>query len=149
MSRDRRRRRPQRIAPTVRPEPPARVGRPRAPAAPDDASLPPRERGPVGAYVRDSVDRRRWGPSLLFLPAVATGLAGAVAPTTFVGKNLIALSVMLLVVVALDVLLFGFTIVRMTRARYGREQVSIPRTLWSVFNRAYRPRRMRRPPPRV
>ena len=135
---------------SVRPEPPA-TARPAAGTwrAPAEEFLPPWERGPVRAYLRDAVDRRRPRLVLLFMPAFALALIAGFGPQSELGRILLACALVALVVVAVDALLLGVTITREARTIFGKGQVRNPGTVWYVFMRAHRPRSMRRPPPQV
>jgi hypothetical protein len=150
---------PTAVARPTRHEPPAATARASGgrhasarPARPvlADEHLPPWERGPVRAFVRDAVDAgRRWRPVLLFMPAFALALIAGFGPDSELGDNLLLGSLVVLVVVVADALVLGWSMIRMARQAFPNERVGVPGTLWYVFMRAHRPRSMRRPPPRV
>lgn len=138
--------------PTVRREPPAtaRAGaaaRRRPDHVPDEL-LPPWERGPVRAFVRDAVDARGPRPILLFMPAFALALITIFGPQSELGHYLMLVSLAALAVVAVDAVLLGSQLVRAARQAFPGERVGRLATGWYVFMRAHRPRSMRRPPPR-
>jgi hypothetical protein len=151
----RRRRRPRQApgataAPVVRRQPPAQPARP-APARrarPAEDHLPPRDRGPVRAYVRDAVDVRRRVVGL-FMPVFAVVLISALGPASPLQRLLLAAGLLALAVVAVDAVLLGRAVTRMARAEFPAARVGGWSTGWYAFMRAHRPRRMRLPPPRV
>ena len=157
MSKGNRRRKPARgrdtgAAPTARREPPATPtwASTRAPAgqrALPDELLPPWERGPVRAFVRDAVDARGPRPMLLFMPAFAVALITYFGPQSELGHILLLISLAALAVVAVDALLLGTSLLRAAREAFPGERVGGFATGWYVFMRAHRPRSMRRPPP--
>ena len=130
MSKGNRKRKPARgrdtgAAPTARREPPATPTRAstRAPAgqrALPDELLPPWERGPVRAFVRDAVDARGPRPMLLFMPAFAVALITDFGPQSELGHILLLVSLAALAVVAVDALLLGTSLLRAARAGVSR-----------------------------
>lgn len=145
-----RRSRATRPAPVARREPPATRRRAPADRADDaDRLLPPWERGPVRAFVRDAVDARGPRPLLLlFMPAFALALITIFGPASELGRWLLLGSLAVLAVVAVDALLLGSQLVRAARRAFPGTPVPAAGTCWYVFMRAHRPRSMRRPPPR-
>jgi len=127
---------------TVRQQPPVRV------VAPADDHLPTRDRGPVRAYVRDVVDARRRLVGL-FMPAFACALISWQSPASGLRTILLTVGLVALTVVVIDAIVLGVQVVRMARLEFPTTQVSAWRTGWYAFMRAHRPRRMRRPAPRV
>lgn len=132
--------------PVVRREPPATTAR-AAPSWPDEM-LPPWERGPVRAFVRDAVDARGPRLVLLFMPAFALALITLFGPESELGDWLLLASTAVLAVVAVDAVVLGSQLVRAARRQFPTERVGGLSTGWYVFMRAHRPRSMRRPPPR-
>jgi hypothetical protein len=136
---------------TVRREPPATpaaaTGPRRAGTLPPDEQLPPWERGPVRAFVRDAVDAHGPRLTLLFMPAFALALITIFGPRSELGDYLKAASLAVLAVVAVDAALLGSSIIRAARQAFPAERVPRFATAWYVFMRAHRPRSMRRPPP--
>jgi hypothetical protein len=126
---------------TARRQPPER-----APAG--DEHLPPRDRGPVRAYVRDVVDARRRLVGL-FMPAFACALISWQSPESGLRTILLTVGLVALAVVVADAVVLGVQVVRMARLEFPKKQVSGLRTGWYAFMRAHRPRRMRRPEPRL
>jgi hypothetical protein len=152
---NRKRRPPRRGSAAARREPPATSTRTSSAtssastgyrALPDEL-LPPWERGPVRAFVRDAVDARGPRPMLLFMPAFAVALITYFGPQSDLGHTLLLVSLAALAVVAVDALLLGFSLVRAARQAFPGERVNGVATGWYVFMRAHRPRSMRRPPP--
>jgi hypothetical protein len=127
---------------TVRQEPPSRGARP------TEEHLHPRDRGPVRAYVRDVVDARRRLVGL-FMPAFACALISWYSPASGLRTILLTVGLVALAVVVTDAIVLGVQVVRMARLEFPKTQVSAWRTGWYAFMRAHRPRRMRRPAPRV
>jgi Protein of unknown function (DUF3043) len=125
---------------------PAETG-PRGGGRLPDELLPPWERGPVRAFVRDAVDARGPRLTLLFMPAFALTLITIFGPRSELGDYLKAAGLAVLVVVAVDAALLGTSIVRAARQAFPTERVPRFATSWYVFMRAHRPRSMRRPPP--
>jgi Protein of unknown function (DUF3043) len=136
---------------TARREPPAgprAAGTgPRSVGRLPDELLPPWERGPVRAFVRDAVDARGPRLTLLFMPAFALALITIFGPRSELGDYLKVASLAVLVVVAVDAALLGASLVRAARQAFPTERVPRFATSWYVFMRAHRPRSMRRPPP--
>ena len=153
MSRGRKRKPARRAAvgaPTARREPPAAPARstPGRATYPDEL-LPPWERGPVRAYVRDAVDSRGPRLMLLFMPAFALTLITIFGPQSELGDQLKLVGLAALAVVAVDAAVLGASILRATRQAFPGERVGGLGTVWYVFMRAHRPRSMRRPAPIV
>ena len=96
---------------TVRREPPATraaaTGPRRAGGGLPDEQLPPWERGPVRAFVRDAVDAHGPRLTLLFMPAFALALITIFGPRSELGDYLKAASLAVLAVVAVDAALLG------------------------------------------
>ncbi|QJY48916.1 DUF3043 domain-containing protein [Pseudonocardia broussonetiae] len=127
----------------VRLQPADRTGRSTA-----DEHLAVRDRGPVRAYVRDVVDARRRLVGL-FMPAFACALISWQSPPSELRSILLTVGLAALAVVVTDAMVLGAQVVRMTRLQFPNTHVSGLRTGWYAFMRAHRPRRMRRPVPRV
>lgn len=145
MSRGARNRRPA----TVRRQPPATRRAP-APSGPVDHHdlLPPWDRGPVRAYVRDVVDSRRHLTGL-FMPFFAMALITIAGPASELADVLRTVSLVALAVMAVEVLARGLTITRMARAEFPDLQVNAVSTTNYAFMRMHRPRSMRKPAPRL
>jgi Protein of unknown function (DUF3043) len=122
----------------------------RRPAAgPPDEALPPRDRGPLRAYVRDLVDARRSGLVSLFVPGFGGTMIAALGPASSLQRWLLIICSVLLAVAVVDALLLGRSVVRRVRARFPDVEVDGPRTGWYAFMRAHRMRSMRLPRPQV
>jgi hypothetical protein len=113
-----------------------------------DADLPPGDRGPVRAFVRDAVDSRRRLVGLL-LPVLGVVVICAVGPASDLQRYLLFGSLALLALVAADAVRMGVDITRAARAELPGEPVPGLATGWYAFLRAHRSRHVRRPPPRV
>jgi hypothetical protein len=116
--------------------------------APGNDALPPRDRGPVRAFVRDAVDARRRLVGL-FLPALGAVVISAFGPASDLQRYLLFASVAALAAVLVDAVLMGLTITRAARAAFPGEPVPALATGWYAFVRAHRSRSVRRPAPRV
>jgi hypothetical protein len=138
--------------PRQRPKPSARAGAPRrAPRASSTAAeehLHPRDRGPVQAWLRDAVDRRRHLAGLL-LPALGVTLICVLSPASAVQRWALVAALAVLAAIAVEAVVRGIVLARAARAEFPGTQVSAARTAWSTFVRAHRSRALRRPPPRV
>jgi hypothetical protein len=114
----------------------------------EDKYLPPRDRGPVRAYVRDVVDSR---PHLLglFMPLALIVVVSALVPNPDYQRNMSFFSLFLLVVMVAEGVYLGLTVNRRVRAKYPEEQFSGLGLGWYAFTRATQPRKLRIPKPRV
>jgi hypothetical protein len=114
----------------------------------DDRYLPPRDRGPVKAYVRDLVDSR---PHLLglFMPLALIVVVSAFVPQPAFQQYMSMFSLVMLVVMIAEGVYLGLTISRQVRAKFPDEQVSALAVGWYSFTRATQPRKIRMPKPRV
>ncbi|HEX8518681.1 MAG TPA: DUF3043 domain-containing protein [Pseudonocardia sp.] len=114
----------------------------------DDRYLPPRDRGPVRAHVRDLVDSR---PHLLglFMPLALIVVVSALVPNPAYQRNMSLFSLIMLVVMVAEGVYLGLTINRRVRAKYPDEQFSGLGLGWYAFTRATQPRKLRIPKPRV
>lgn len=114
----------------------------------DDRYLPPRDRGPVRAYVRDLVDSR---PHLLglFMPLALIVVLAAFVPQPAFQQYMSMFSLVMLMVMIGEGVYLGLTITQRVRAKFPDEQVSGLGIGWYSFTRATQPRRIRMPKPRV
>lgn len=138
--------------PRQRPQPSARAGAPRraaraTPAATEE-HVHPRDRGPVQAWLRDAVDRRRHLAGL-FLPVLGVTVISVFSPASTLQRWMLIASLALLAAIAVEAVVRGIVLARAARAEFPGAEVSTARTAWSTFVRAHRTRALRRPPPRV
>ncbi len=114
----------------------------------DERYLPPRDRGPVRAYVRDVVDSR---PHLLglFMPLALVVVVSTFVPVVAVQQYMSLFSLAMLLVMITEGVYLGRTITSRVRAKFPDEQVSGLGIGWYAFTRATQPRRIRVPKPRV
>ncbi|MGQ0482961.1 MAG: DUF3043 domain-containing protein [Pseudonocardia sp.] len=113
----------------------------------DEKSLPSRDRGPVKAFIRDSVDSRRHLTGL-FMPLAGLVLLALLVPQMY--RNLINLFCMaMLVSMAAEGVLLGRQIAKRARERFPNETIKGFKVGWYAFTRALRLRRLRIPAPRV
>jgi len=122
--------------------------RQRREAARRDRDLPPQDRGPVRAFVRDEVDARHRLVGL-FLPVLGIVVISAFAPASSWQRNSLLVSMAALVAILGDAVLMGVSVVRAARATFPDEDVPALATGWYAFLRAHRSRSVRRPAPRV
>jgi uncharacterized membrane protein len=114
-----------------------------------DEALPPWERGPVRAYLRDVVDARRHLLGVLFVPAFGLAMITTFGPASDLQRLLQMVSLVALGVVLVEAVARGTTYTRMARAEFPDLPVNAVSSTFYFFMRAHRPRSMRRPPPRV
>jgi hypothetical protein len=114
----------------------------------DDRFLPPRDRGPVRAYVRDLVDSR---PHLigLFMPLALVVVASVFIPVPSVQQYTSLFSLAMLMIMIAEGVYLGLSITPKARARFPKEEVNGLGIGWDAFTRASQPRRLRVPKPRV
>jgi hypothetical protein len=138
--------------PRQRPQPSTRTSAPRRSARAGHAAaeehLHPRDRGPVQAWLRDAVDRRRHIAGL-FLPALGITVISIFAPASALQRWALVAGLALLVAIAVEAVVRGVVLARRARVDFPDAEVSAARTAWSTFVRAHRTRALRRPPPRV
>ena len=117
-------------------------------AAGDERYLLPRDRGPVRAYIRDTVDSR---PHLmgLFMPLAVVVLASLVVPVPAAQQYLSLFSLLALTAMIIEGIFLGVSITRKARAKFPDERINGLSTGWYAFTRASQPRRLRLPKPRV
>jgi hypothetical protein len=113
-----------------------------------DTDLPPADRGPVRAFIRDAVDSRRRVVGL-FLPALGVVIICAIGPASDLQRYLLLGGLALLALVVADAVRMGVGITRAARDQFPDETVPGLATGWYAFLRAHRSRSVRRPPPRV
>jgi hypothetical protein len=114
----------------------------------DDKYLPPRDRGPVRAYVRDIVDSR---PHVmgLFMPIALVVVVSSLVRVPAFQRYMSLFSVVLLMVMIAEGVYLGLTVTRQVRAKFPNEQVNALSIGWYAFTRATQPRKIRMPKPRV
>ncbi len=114
----------------------------------DERYLPPRDRGPVRAYVRDVVDSR---PHLLglFMPLALVVVVSTFVPVLAVQQYMSLFSLAMLVTMIAEGVYLGRATTGKVRAKFPDEQVSGLGIGWYAFTRATQPRRIRMPKPRV
>jgi hypothetical protein len=114
----------------------------------DDKYLPPRDRGPIRAFIRDLVDSR---PHVmgLFMPIALVVVVAALVPVPAFQRYMSLFSVVLLMVMIGEGVYLGLTITTRVRGKFPHEQVSALTTGWYAFTRATQPRKIRMPKPRV
>jgi Protein of unknown function (DUF3043) len=135
---------------TARVEPgPSTGARAAGSTATDDGSLPPWDRGPVRAYLRDVVDARRHLLGVLFIPAFGLAMITTFGPASDLQRLLQIVSLVALAVVAVEAVARGLTYTGMARAQFPDVPVNAVSSTFYAFMRAHRPRSLRKPPPRI
>ncbi len=114
-----------------------------------EEALPPWDRGPVRAYLRDVVDARRHLLGVLFVPAFGLAMITTFGPASDLQRLLLRVSLIALAIVVVEAVARGMTYTRMARAQFPYVPVNAVSSTFYAFMRAHRPRSMRRPPPRV
>lgn len=113
-----------------------------------DAHLPPHDRGPVRAFIRDEVDSRRRLVGAL-LPVLGVVVISLLSPASDWQRYALFGSLAALAVILADAVVMGVSVTRKARAAFPGEQVPGLATGWYAFLRAHRSRALRRPAPRV
>ena len=113
-----------------------------------DVNLPPHDRGPVRAFIRDEVDARRRLVGA-FLPVLGIVVISVLSPASDWQRYALIASLATLAVILADAVVMGVTVTRDARAAFPGEQVPALATGWYAFLRAHRSRALRRPAPRV
>ncbi|MGE0296651.1 DUF3043 domain-containing protein [Pseudonocardia sp.] len=114
----------------------------------DDRYLPPRDRGPLRAYVRDIVDSRRHLIGL-FMPLAALVFVSILVPFRELQTFISILAFGFMVAMVIEGVLLGRQIVAKARAKFPKEEIKGFPIGWYAFSRASQPRKLRVPRPRV
>jgi DUF3043 family protein len=114
----------------------------------DEKYLMPRDRGPVKAYIRDSVDSRR-NLLGLFMPLAILIFVALLVPDPRVQSFTTLLCLLMLVAMIIEGLLMGNRITRRVREKFPKEPVRGLSVGWYAFIRSSQLRRLRVPKPRV
>jgi hypothetical protein len=114
----------------------------------DDKSLPARDRGPVKAFIRDTVDSRRHLMGM-FMPLAAFIFLSLLLPNPRLQNLLSLFSMAMIMAMALEGGLLGRNITKKARERFPNEEIRPVSTTFYAFTRASQIRRLRVPKPRV
>jgi hypothetical protein len=114
----------------------------------DEKYLMPRDRGPVKAYIRDSVDSRR-NLLGLFMPLAILIFVALLVPDPRVQSFTTLLCLLMLVAMIIEGLLMGNRITRRVREKFPKDPVRGLSVGWYAFIRSSQLRRLRVPKPRV
>jgi hypothetical protein len=114
----------------------------------DEKYLMPRDRGPVKAYIRDSVDSRR-NLLGLFMPLAILIFVALLVPDPRVQSFTTLLCLLMLVAMVFEGVLSGRRITRLVRQKFPKEPVRGLSIGWYAFIRASQIRKLRVPKPRV
>ncbi|MBB4685161.1 DUF3043 domain-containing protein [Amycolatopsis jiangsuensis] len=112
----------------------------------EDKYLPPRDRGPVKAYVRDLVDSRR-NILGLFMPLAILVFVALLIPAPAAQQYITLICMAMLLVMAIEGTVNGRRIGKLARERFPKE---VTRGVgWYAFVRASQIRKLRVPKPRL
>lgn len=114
----------------------------------DDRALPPREKGPVKAYMRDLIDSKRHLMGM-FMPLAIIIFVSLLVPNPAVQNLLTLFSMSLIVAMFLEGALLGRQVTKKVRERFPKETIGAVSTSFYAFTRASQLRRLRVPKPRV
>ncbi|MGW7539488.1 DUF3043 domain-containing protein [Amycolatopsis sp. NPDC054798] len=115
----------------------------------DDKYLPPRDKGPVKAYVRDLVDSRR-NILGLFMPLAILVFLALLVPAPAVQQYITLVCMAMLLVMAIEGFVNGRKISKLVRERFPKEPATAFRGVgWYAFVRASQIRKLRVPKPRL
>jgi hypothetical protein len=114
----------------------------------DEKYLMPRDRGPVKAYIRDSIDSRR-NLLGLFMPLAILIFVALLVPDPRVQSLTTLLCLLMLVAMIIEGILSGSRITKRVRLKYPKEPVRGLSIGWYAFIRASQIRKLRVPKPRV
>ncbi|GAB3381889.1 DUF3043 domain-containing protein [Amycolatopsis echigonensis] len=115
----------------------------------DDKYLPPRDKGPVKAYVRDLVDSRR-NILGLFMPLAILVFLALLVPAPAVQQYITLVCMAMLLVMAIEGFVNGRKISKLVRERFPKEPPAATRGVgWYAFVRASQIRKLRVPKPRL
>ncbi|WP_043827639.1 MULTISPECIES: DUF3043 domain-containing protein [unclassified Amycolatopsis] len=115
----------------------------------DDKYLPPRDKGPVKAYVRDLVDSRR-NILGLFMPLAILVFLALLVPAPAVQQYITLVCMAMLLVMAIEGFVNGRKISKLVQERFPKEPATAKRGVgWYAFVRASQIRKLRVPKPRL
>jgi hypothetical protein len=114
----------------------------------DEKYLMPRDRGPVKAYIRDSIDSRR-NLLGLFMPLAILIFVALLVPDQRVQSYTTLLCLLMLVAMVVEGILSGARITKRVRQKFPKEPVRGLSIGWYAFIRASQIRKLRVPKPRV
>lgn len=114
----------------------------------DDRYLPPRDRGPVKAHIRDVVDSRRHLIGL-FMPLAALVFLSIVVPVPQLQTAISLAAMAFMAGMIVEGVFLGRQVAAKARAKFPNEEIGGFSTGWYAFTRASQPRKLRVPRPRV
>lgn len=112
------------------------------------ATLLPRDRGPVKAYVRDAIDSRRHVVGL-FMPLAGLVFVSLILPIPQIQQIFSLFCMAMMAVMVLEGVILGRRMTRQARERFPKETISGASLGWYSFARASQIRKLRTPKPRV
>jgi hypothetical protein len=114
----------------------------------DEKYLMPRDRGPVKAFIRDSVDSRR-NLLGLFMPLAILIFIALLVPNPAVQSYTTLLCLLMLVAMIIEGILMGARMTKQVRQKFPKEPVRGLSVGWYAFIRGSQLRKLRVPKPRV
>lgn len=114
----------------------------------DEKYLMPRDRGPVKAFIRDSVDSRR-NLLGLFMPLAILIFIALLVPNPAVQSYTTLLCLLMLVAMIIEGILLGARLTKQVRQKFPKEPVRGLSVGWYAFIRSSQLRKLRVPKPRV
>lgn len=114
----------------------------------DEKYLMPRDRGPVKAFIRDSVDSRR-NLLGLFMPLAILIFIALLVPSPAVQSYTTLLCLLMLVAMIIEGILLGSRLTKQVRQKFPKETIRGLSVGWYAFIRASQIRKLRVPKPRV
>jgi hypothetical protein len=114
----------------------------------DEKYLMPRDRGPVKAFIRDSIDSRR-NLLGLFMPLAILIFVALLVPDPRIQSLTTLVCLLMLVAMIIEGILSGSRITKRVRAKFPKEPVRGLSIGWYAFIRASQIRKLRVPKPRV
>lgn len=114
----------------------------------DEKYLPPRDQGPVKAYVRDLVDSRRHLAGA-FMPLALLVIVVILVPSPFVQQYASVVSMAMLLAIIVEGVLLGRSVKHRVRERFPQAAESGASLGFYAMTRATQLRRLRVPKPRV
>ena len=114
----------------------------------EDKYLLPRDRGPVKAFIRDTVDARR-NLMGLFMPLAILVFAALLTPLVIVQQYATLVTTFMLLAMVLEGIVLGRIVTKRVREKFPTEPIRGLSIGWYSFIRASQLRRLRVPKPRV
>jgi hypothetical protein len=114
----------------------------------DEKYLPPREKGPVKAYIRDVVDSQRTALGL-FMPLAIIVFVSITVPSPVIQQYVTLAAMLIFILMIGQSLILGRKIAGMAREKFPKELIKTGSITWYVATRGVQIRKLRIPKPRV